>query len=494
MKYKTILLVGLLTLIATVFGLFIINTQTHKTNNRENNIIKNQANQNLEKWKNKQIKEYKYATNLSFKSWNILKINLEAKQKGLELIPWIATNMDTYANTGLWPLIIRAKKWDKIEVSFSNKLKQATTVHRHGVRVPNEEDGVPWVTQDPIEPGGKYKYTFVVNDPGTFLFHPHKNHSEQIGKWLYGVLIVEDPQEPKYDKEFVWVLKDFRIWSDGKLTEDFGNLMDAVHGGRLGNVITINNIINYKAKVSVWDTIRIRLANMSNARIYNLDLSKLNAKVIATDDSLVNNPKRVYNLELWPGERYDLVLKVEKNMDGLEIFDRYFANRANKLATFKLNGKNNKKAYIDTWTGNLPDWRNAKYNKPDVIIDLWWIWVMWGDQWMMQKGERWWSINGGIFPKTNKPILLQKDKMYIIRMLNKTRRDHPMHLHWDFFQVISVNGMKWEFIGWKDTVNVKPKSYIDVAIIPTNIWNRAFHCHILEHADLGMFTTVKVIE
>jgi FtsP/CotA-like multicopper oxidase with cupredoxin domain len=54
--------------------------------------------------------------------------------------------------------------------------------------------------------------------------------------------------------------------------------------------------------------------------------------------------------------------------------------------------------------------------------------------------------------------------------------------------------MKGEYVGFKDTVNVKPLSYVDVAIIPTNVWTWAFHCHILEHADLGMFTTVIVEE
>lgn len=463
-----------------------------------NNIAENKIDEDLEDWKKNQIQNYKYATNLEFWTWNIVNIDLEAREVELELVPWVTTKMNTY---NIWnniePLTIRAKKGDKIVVNFKNSLQQETTVHWHWVRVPNSEDWVPWVTQDPIPAWWTYKYEFVVNNSWTFIFHPHKNHSEQIGRWLYWLLIVEDENEPKYDKEFAWVLKDFRVWRKWKLTDDFWNLHDAVHGWRIWNVLTVNNDVNKIVEVNQWDTIRLRLANMSNARIYNLDLSKFDAKVIATDDSIVNNPKKVTELEMWPWERYDLEIKIWDKVEDLQLMDNYFSRYAsNKLATIRVVWKQIAEKEIVTPVWDLPDWRDASYTKPDIVIDLGWMWVMWGDKWMMMWmwWDRGWTINDGIFPKTNQPIKLKKWEMYIIRMVNNSSRDHPMHLHWDFFQVVNVNGMKWEFIGWKDTVNVKAKEYIDVAIIPTNAWKWAFHCHILEHADLGMFTTVDVEE
>ncbi len=507
---KIIYIVLSFLLFVIVFMWTIILFHTNKTHNvlslKEkpiaenviNNIEKNKENKELEDWKKQQIEDYKYATNLEFWSGKIVNIDLEAREVERELISGVKTKMNTYS---LWediePRVIRVKKWDKLIVNFKNSLDQETTVHWHGVRVPNKQDGVPWVTQDPIPAGGTYNYTFVVNDPGTFLFHPHKNHSEQIGRWLYGILIVEEENEVKYDKEFSLVFKDYRVWQDGKLTEDFGNIHDAVHGGRIGNVVTVNNIVNKEVEVNPWDTVRLRLANMSNARIYNLDLSKLDIKVIATDDGLVNNPKKVDNLEMWPGERYDLELQVWEEGNDLKILYHYFSQyKPNTLLTIKVVWEKITQGNIQTPIWNLPDWRDAKYRSPDIVIDLGGMGVMWWDKGMMMWiwWGRWWTINDGIFPNTNTPIKLKKWKMYIIRMMNNSRRDHPMHLHWDFFQVVSVNGMKWEFIAWKDTVNVKPKEYIDIAIIPTNTGSWAFHCHILEHADLGMFTTVDVEE
>jgi len=469
-------------------------------NNIKSSIEKEKIEKNLKDWKKEQIKNYKFATNLKFWSWKIVNIDLEAREVELELMKWVKTKMNTY---NVWnsiePLVIKAKKWDKIVVNFKNSLKEETTIHWHGIRLPNSEDWVPWVTQKPIPAWWKYNYSFVVNDAWTFLFHPHKNHSKQIWVWLYWILVVEDDSEPKYDKEFTWVLKDYRVLKNWTLAGDFWNIHDATHGWRLWNIMTINNIVNYEANVNPWDTIRLRIANMSNARIYNLDLSKFNAKVIATDVGVINNPKRVYNLEVWVWERYELEIKIWLKQKKLEFIDHYF-NRSwpNKLATINVVWKVNTKNKIETPKWNLPDWRKAKYNKPDIVIDLGWIWVMWWDKWTtsMMGGavwwKQWWTINDGIFPETSKPIKLKKWKMYIIRMKNNSRRDHPMHLHWDFFQVIRINWINWEYIWWKDTVLVKAKEYIDVAIIPTNEWTWAFHCHILDHADLGMFTTVNV--
>lgn len=444
------------------------------------------------------VKNYKYATNHEYASWNLVDLNIEAMEKEMELIPWIKTKINTYNPDSIEPLVIRVKQWDKLQVHFKNSLSQSSTIHWHGVRVPNSQDGVPGITQDSVPPWKTYDYSFVVNDPWVFLFHPHDNHSEQIGRGLYWVLIVESRDEWKFDKDITWVLKDYRIWNNGKITDDFWNLHDAVHGWRIGNVTTINNRGEYSEDVQPWDTIRLRLANMSNARIYNLDLSWLNAKIIATDDSLVNTPIKVSHLEMAPGERYQLEITFWKTQKDIPLYDTYFSwYRPVKIATLQVKGeKNTSIQERETPTWELPDWRDISYSKPDVVIDLWWMWVMWWDKAMMMwvSWQRWWTINDGIFPSSNVPIKLKKWQLSIIRMVNNSRRDHPMHLHWDFFQVVRVNGMKGEYVGFKDTVNVKPLSYVDVAIIPTNVWTWAFHCHILEHADLGMFTTVIVEE
>ena len=87
---------------------------------------------------------------------------------------------------------LRVRLGDTVRVHFVNHLPQPTTIHWHGVRVPNAMDGVPNLTQPPVEPGQSFDYEFTPKDAGTFWFHPHVRSSEQVERGLYGVLIVED--------------------------------------------------------------------------------------------------------------------------------------------------------------------------------------------------------------------------------------------------------------------------------------------------------------
>ncbi len=488
------ILIWILVFIFLLSLLFLFyNTSLFSNNTYEKNSINYKVN------KQKEENKYNYNVDHWFNSWNIVNIEINASEKEYELIPWIKTKMYTYnSDWDIRPLVIKIKKWDKLNVNFNNLLNKSSTIHWHWVRLPNSQDWVPWITQDTVKPWGNFDYSFIANDAWTFLFHPHDNHSEQIWKWLYGVLIVEDDSiKTKYDKDLTWVLKDYRVGKDWKLTNDFPNMHDAMHWWRMWNLVTINNIVNFSEEVKWWELIRLRLANMSNARTYRLNLWEFDSKVIATDDSLINNPQHIDELEISPWERYQLEIKIPNDKNKLVLYDNYYS-RSYPVAIANINinwvVKETKSSITPKW--NIPDWTNMDYNKPDIVIDLWWMWVMWGDKSMMMWmwWERWWTINDWIFPTSNTPIKLKKGKMYIIRMVNKSKRDHPMHLHWDFFQVVNINWMKWNLIWFKDTVNVKPLSYVDVAIIPTNPWIWAFHCHILEHADLWMFTTVIVEE
>ncbi|HHH31414.1 MAG TPA: hypothetical protein ENK57_24125, partial [Polyangiaceae bacterium] len=86
--------------------------------------------------------------------------------------------------------VLRVRLGQEIEVQLHNGLPQPTSIHWHGVRVPNAMDGVPGVTQDPVPPGGDFTYRFTPKDAGTFWFHPHIRTSEQVERGLYGVLVV----------------------------------------------------------------------------------------------------------------------------------------------------------------------------------------------------------------------------------------------------------------------------------------------------------------
>jgi FtsP/CotA-like multicopper oxidase with cupredoxin domain len=90
---------------------------------------------------------------------------------------------------------IRVRPGDRVRVFLQNQMEQPTALHFHGLTVPNEADGVPYVTQDPIMPGNAWTYEFTVKDPpGMYVYHSHFNSNEQVGKGMYGAFIVEPPR------------------------------------------------------------------------------------------------------------------------------------------------------------------------------------------------------------------------------------------------------------------------------------------------------------
>lgn len=119
--------------------------------------------------------------------------------------PYPDTDVWSY-NAGVPGPEIRVRQGERLRIRVENQLTQATTVHWHGVRVPNAMDGVPFLTQKPIAPGEEFVYEFDVPDAGTYWYHPHHHSAEQVGRGLSGALIVEEIEPLLVDRDIVWVL------------------------------------------------------------------------------------------------------------------------------------------------------------------------------------------------------------------------------------------------------------------------------------------------
>ncbi|AJP04483.1 copper oxidase [Streptomyces cyaneogriseus subsp. noncyanogenus] len=126
----------------------------------------------------------------------------------------------TWTYEGLLPgREVRVTAGDTLALRFANHLPEATTVHWHGIELRNDMDGVPGVTQAPVEPGQTFDYRFTVPHPGTYWFHPHMG--VQIDRGMYSPLIVDDPREPlAYDHEWIVVLDDWIDGVDGTTPDD----------------------------------------------------------------------------------------------------------------------------------------------------------------------------------------------------------------------------------------------------------------------------------
>ncbi|HUK64392.1 MAG TPA: multicopper oxidase domain-containing protein, partial [Dongiaceae bacterium] len=178
---------------------------------------------------------------------------------------------------------LRVRLGDTVRVRFRNALPQPTTIHWHGVRVPNGMDGVPHLTQPPVEPGGSFVYEFTPKDAGTFWYHPHVRSSEQVERGLYGVIVVEDAEPAPYAADVVWVLDDWLLDEQRQIFPQFNTPHDLMHDGRWGNVVTVNGRTSERLVVRAGDRVRLRLVNTANGRVFKPDFGALDARIIAVD-------------------------------------------------------------------------------------------------------------------------------------------------------------------------------------------------------------------
>jgi hypothetical protein len=187
---------------------------------------------------------------------------------------------------------IRVRQGERLRLVVENGLPEPTTVHCHGIRLPNAMDGVPHLTQEPILPGTKFVYEFDCPDAGTFWYHPHANSAAQVGRGLYGALIVEEHEPPPVDREVVWVLDDWRLQNDGSIHPDFRNFHDITHAGRIGNTITLNGRVADTFPVQAGERIRLRLISVTNARVFrSISKSMLPSSSPSTDSRSNRTPR-----------------------------------------------------------------------------------------------------------------------------------------------------------------------------------------------------------
>ncbi|TAK60544.1 MAG: copper oxidase [Dehalococcoidia bacterium] len=130
-----------------------------------------------------------------------------------ETVPGVTFKAFGYNNMLPGP-VIRATEGDAVRVNVKNNLKESTTVHWHGLYVPNPMDGVPFINQPPIEPGANFTYEFTLRNSGTHMYHSHHNSLNQVNRGLLGAFIV-DPKDrasyPAYDREYIMVLNDLNL-------------------------------------------------------------------------------------------------------------------------------------------------------------------------------------------------------------------------------------------------------------------------------------------
>ncbi|MDQ6984919.1 MAG: multicopper oxidase family protein [Candidatus Dojkabacteria bacterium] len=422
-------------------------------------------------------------------SGEVVEVGIRAYEDEVEIVNGYKTKVWSYNGEIPGPEI-RINLGDTLKVNFTNNLPDETTIHWHGVRVPNAMDGVPGVNQEPIAPGDSFVYEFTPKDAGTFWFHPHVRGAEQVERGLFGTLIVEDKISKEYSQDVVWILDDIRMTDTYQIDPNFVTGGDLMHDGRWGNVITVNGTINEQLEVRPGERIRLRLVNTSNGRVYLPSFGSLDSKIIAVDGMYVKEAFDLDNFEIAPGNRVDLDIKIPKDSSGktFKVYDYYTRNNY-QLAEIIVTGSTIETPDFDYPVNiNIPDWTDAINNDVDISFKLN---TFSGNGGMGMMGGINWAINNEVFPD-NSDYILKYNEVNILEYKNESFRLHPMHLHGQFFKVISRNGVASNENYFRDTVLVHPNETVRVAIVPLDKGEWAHHCHILEHAESGMMNTIVV--
>ncbi len=421
-----------------------------------------------------------------------------------------------YPETAVWAFDgtvpgpeLRVRQGDRVRIVVENQLGEGTTVHWHGLRVPNAMDGVPNLTQDPITPGGSFTYEFEVPDAGTYWYHPHQRSFEQVERGLAGAFVVEERRPIEVDRDITWVLDDWRLQDDAAISEDFGDLRDAAHAGRIGNTVSINGRVSDSFEVRTGERIRLRLINAANARIFGLDFAGHQPRIVALDGQPVAPHAPADGLVvLGPAMRADLVIDLTgRPGDRMTVVDRFYRGREYRLVDLVYGAPplrdRPRDAPVELPANTMPEPDAAAATRTEIVLGGGMMGRMTSatvdgkpmDMRAMMHDGLVWAIYGvAARGHVMEPLLmLERGGSHILALHNDTAWHHPMHLHGHSFRVISRDGVATPRRDWQDTVLLAPDERAEIAFVADNPGDWMFHCHILEHQAAGMMAVIRVV-
>ena len=450
--------------------------------------------------------------------------------------------LDLSAAPHLGPTL-RFRTGQKVRIRFSNRLPDPTIVHWHGLDLPERADGHPRFA---VGSGGEYVYEFeVTNRAGMYWYHPHPHMQTgpQIYRGLIGVVIVSDPDEdalglPSGDEELLCVLQDRRFDADNQLVYSAA-MMDGVTGF-LGDRVLVNGRPAPRWSLATR-AYRVRVLNGSNARIYKLAWSDgTPMTVLGTDGGLLERPATQRHVTLAPAQRVDLWLDLGRRAVGtrLELRSEAFAladagvdmggrgmgmggrgmgmggrgmamgggaagdsalplGAPISLVAIEVVRTASSTARLPARLSTFSRAWQAASDAPVRRIPL----EFRAMQWML--AGRTFSMSDVAADET-----VSAGSTHIWELVNAggpmgMQMAHPIHLHGTQFRVVRRSGgspgntLRDGLMdgGWTDTVLVLPGETVRIQVtFSRHAGLYLYHCHILEHEDMGMMRNFRIVE
>lgn len=448
---------------------------------------------------------------------NVRDIALRAGQAQIGLLGERGPLSDCWVyNNELFP-IFRARKGERLRVTFKNALPEHTSIHWHGLRIPSDADGVPYISQAPVQPGERFLYEFAPPDAGTFFFHPHCNETGQTGRGLMGLLLVEGDTRgtPAADGdglagEHVLAMKDWRVREDGRFL-DFKTVEGASRSGTFGTVRSVNGKPVERLTAPAHSDLRLRVLALDPTRVFDIGIEGAEAAVIAID----GHPTSPFPLKSWllgPAQRIDLAVRMPKPGKIARVMD-FRPSTPHEIATLAAVKSERSRARfapraLEPASVPQPDLRNAQrmtfrlqaaadgaamIAKSGSVEDPLTKALL--DS-LCAPGRSLWAINRQFWASEDNRQLppplavLEAGRSYVWEIVNTSQHMHPMHLHGHAFTVLkSPAGEMRRYLA--DTVLLGPRERAEIAFVAApGAW--MFHCHLLEHQETGMMGWIRV--
>jgi len=433
--------------------------------------------------------------------------------------------------------LIRAPRGSTVYVDVRNEIPQETTVHWHGIRLDNRFDGVPGLTQAPIEPGESFLYEVKVPDAGMFWYHPHLREDVQQDLGLYGNLWVLPADPDAYgpvNREEVLALDDLLVTGDGRLVP-WGE-EDATHSlmGRFGNVMLVNGRTDYTLELSRGEVVRYYLTNVANTRTFNVRFHGARVKLVASDVGRFEAEEWVESVVIAPAERYVVDVRYDEpgehaitnTIQAVNHFRGEFYPHVDTLGAVRVGEEEIEEDLAEAFaelrrnrdvTEEIARFRSHLDAPPDrelvttvrvrdlptpIVLsmeaDTLYVPPMeWNDampmmNWLSTSREVTWILRDPATEAENREIDWTFDvgDVVKIRIFNDPDSFHPMnhpiHIHGQRFLVLARDGVPQENLAWKDTAILPVGSTMDLLVEMSNPGDWMLHCHIAEHLEAGM--------
>ena len=435
-----------------------------------------------------------------------------ARPASVRILPAMDTGIWGY--NGMFPgPTIEARVGRRVSLRLRNELNVPIVNHLHGGRTAPESDG--YATDLVLPAGGfpqshmhdpmarvvEYEREYIyTNDQraATLWYHDHRMDftGPQVWRGLAGFYILRDTEEerlplPRGDKEISLLICDRSFDTDGSFRypaldpslRDAPGVDAQYTGGVLGDVILVNGAPWPRLDVANVKY-RFRILNASNARRYDLALDPSGPFVqIGSDGGLLAAPVSHRTLRIAPAERFDVIVDFSKFKLGSKItlLNKADDGPAGQVMQFDVTRSERDESDVPA---KLSDVSFAKPEEAVIVRDF---------DFSYQRGTHGWRINGQPFDPARMDARPKLNTTEIWRL--NTDFSHPLHLHLVHFQVLSHSGRPGPYdAGWKDTIDLGPGQTANILVRFAGYRGRyVFHCHNLEHEDMGMMANFEVI-